>query len=29
MWLLPLSFTVTVKKTRTGWEATVRISIFI
>lgn len=29
MWLVPVSITVTVKKDRTAWEVTVRISFFI
>jgi len=29
MWLMPLSVTVTVRKTRTGWQAAVRVQILI
>lgn len=29
MWLWPLSFSVNVRKTRTGWQATVRVGFLI
>jgi hypothetical protein len=29
MWFLPISFTLDVKKTRTGWQVTIRAFIII